>query len=63
MGINKQSDMESNLQIGPTDQGMVRIYVSTGKVEIPMDFDPDEADEIAEEIKASAAAARGITKK
>ncbi|MGB1829781.1 MAG: DUF6324 family protein, partial [Paracoccaceae bacterium] len=24
MGINKQSDMESNLQIGPTDQGMVR---------------------------------------
>ncbi len=62
-GINKQSDMESNLQIGPTDQGMVRIYVSAGKVEIPMDFDPDEADEIAEEIKASAAAARGITKK
>ena len=27
------------------------------------DFDPDEADEIAEEMKASAAAARGITKK
>ena len=23
MGINKQSDMESNLQIGPTDQGTV----------------------------------------
>jgi len=55
--------MESNLQIGPTDQGMVRIYVSAGALEIPMDFDPDEADEIAEEIKASAAAARGITKK
>ena len=27
MGINKQSDLEANLQIGPTDRGMVRIYV------------------------------------
>ena len=63
MGINKQSDIESNLQIGPTDQGMVRIYVSAGAMEIPMDFDPDEADEIAEEIKASALTARGIRKK
>ena len=63
MGINKQSDIESNLQIGPTDQGMVRIYVSAGTMEIPMDFDPDEADEIAEEIKASALTARGIRKK
>ena len=25
MGINKQSDIEANLQIGPTDIGMVRI--------------------------------------
>lgn len=63
MGINKQSDIESNLQIGPTDQGMVRIYVSAGTMEIPMDFDPGEADEIAEEIKASALTARRIRKK
>ena len=63
MGINKQSDIESNLQIGPTDQGMVRIYVSAATMEIPMDFDPNEADEIAEEIKASALKARGIKKK
>ena len=63
MGINKQSDIESNLQIGPTDKGMVRIYVSAGAMEIPMDFDPDEADEIAAEIKASALTARGIRKK
>ena len=63
MGINKQSDIESNLQIGPTDQGMVRIYVSAGNLEIPMDFDPEEADEIADEIKASALTARGIRKK
>ena len=60
MGINKQSDMESNLQIGPTDQGMVRIYVTSGKMEIPMDFEPDEADEIAQELKSAAVAVRAI---
>ena len=60
MGINKQSDMEANLQIGPTDQGMVRIYVTSGKIEIPMDFVPDEADEIAEELKSAALAIRAI---
>ena len=60
MGINKQSDIESNLQIGPTDQGMVRIYVTSGKMEIPMDFDADEAEEIAEELKAAANAVRVI---
>ena len=38
-------------------------YVSAGTMEIPMDFDPNEADEIAEEIKASALTARGIRKK
>ena len=57
MGINKQSDIEANLQIGPTDQGMVRIYVEADGVEIPMDFEPDEAREIAEEIMAAAKAA------
>ena len=63
MGINKQSDIEANLQIGPTDIGMVRIYVSGGSTEIPMDFDPEEADEIAEEIKLAAQAARKLLKK
>ncbi len=57
MGINKESDIEANLQIGPTDAGMVRIYVEAKGVEIPMDFDPEEADEIADEIKAAAKAA------
>ena len=52
--------MEANLQIGPTDQGMVRIYVTSGKIEIPMDFVPDEADEIAEELKSAALAIRAI---
>ena len=63
MGIYKQSDIVANLQIGPTDIGMVRIYVSGGGSEIPMDFDPEEADEIAEEIKLAAQAARKLLKK
>ena len=59
MGINKESDIEANLQIGPTDQGMVRLYIQAGNVEIPMDFDPEEAEEIADEIRAAAKLARG----
>ncbi len=58
MGIDTESDIEANLQIGPTSFGMVRIYVEGGGVELPMDFDPDEADEIADEIKAAAQRAR-----
>ncbi|MEL6376230.1 MAG: DUF6324 family protein [Pseudomonadota bacterium] len=54
MGINTERDLEANLQIGPTDHGMVRLFIQAGKTEIPMDFDPDEAREIAEEILAAA---------
>mgnify|MGYP000354869963 CR=1 FL=1 len=43
MGINTEKDIEANLQIGPTDQGMVRIFVTAGDAEIPMDFEIDEA--------------------
>ena len=60
MGINNERDIEANLQIGPTDKGMVRIYIEANGVEIPMDFDPDEADEIADEVKAAARAARAV---
>ena len=60
MGINDERDIEANLQIGPTDHGMVRLFIDGTGVEIPMDFEPDEADEIAEEIKAAAAAARSM---
>ncbi len=62
MGINSEKDIEANLQIGPTSDGMVRIYVEAQGVEIPMDFDPEEAEEIAEEIRAAAARAKGATK-
>ncbi|MFY9209919.1 MAG: DUF6324 family protein [Aestuariivita sp.] len=60
MGINSQSDIEANLQIGPTDNGMVRLFIEATGVEIPMDFDPEEADEIAEEIRAAARVARSV---
>ncbi len=61
MGIDKQSDIAANIQIGPTDIGMVRIYIEAdGGVELPLDFDPDEADEIAEELRAAAEAARAM---
>ncbi|MCV6625323.1 MAG: DUF6324 family protein [Cellvibrionaceae bacterium] len=62
MGINTERDVEANLQIGPTDNGMVRIFVEAGGVEIPMDFDPEEATEIAEEIRAAAQAAEAMAK-
>ncbi len=60
MGINKESDIAANLQIGPTSMGMVRIYVEAEGVDLPLDFDPDEADEIAEELRGAAQAARAL---
>ena len=61
MGINKESDIAANLQIGPTSAGMVRIYVEGDGIELPLDFDPDEAEEIAEELRAAAEAARSMS--
>lgn len=63
MSIDKESDVTANLQIGPTSLGMVRIYVEGAGYEIPMDFDPEEAEEIADEIKAAAARARAMADK
>ncbi|NJM83393.1 MAG: hypothetical protein HC844_13705 [Tabrizicola sp.] len=61
MSIDKQSEIAANLQIGPTDRGMVRIYVEAeGGIELPLDFDPEEAEEIAEELRAAAEAARAM---
>ena len=57
MGIDTERDIEANLQIGPTNTGMVRIFVEAEGAEIPMDFTPDDAIEIAEEIMAAAARA------
>jgi ArsR family metal-binding transcriptional regulator len=61
MGINNPSDIAANIQIGPTDTGMVRIYIEAeGGIELPLDFDPEEAEEIAEELRAAAEAARAM---
>lgn len=63
MGINTERDIEASLQIGPTTEGMVRLFVEGEGIEIPMDFDPEEAEEIAEEIRAAAARARAMARK
>lgn len=60
MGIDTERDIEANLQIGPTNKGMVRIFVEADGAEIPMDFTPDDAEEIAEEIVAAANRARAM---
>ena len=61
MGIDQQSDVSANIQIGPTDQGMVRIYIEADDgTELPMDFDPEEALDIAEELRAAAEAVRAM---
>lgn len=59
MSIDKESDIAANLQIGPTTLGMVRIYVEAEGVDLPLDFEPEEAEEIAEELLAAAKLARG----
>ena len=62
LGIDKQSDLAANIQIGPTNLGMVRIYIEAeGGIDLPLDFDPEEADEIAEELRAAAVAARAMS--
>ncbi|HBV55656.1 MAG TPA: hypothetical protein DEF12_11570 [Rhodobacteraceae bacterium] len=61
MGINSERDVEANLQIGPTDRGMVRLFIEAQGIEVPMDFEPEEAEEIAEEIMAAAQAARAVS--
>jgi len=63
MGINSESDIAANIQIGPTDQGMVRLYVEAAGVDLPLDFDADEAEEIAEELRAAAAQARVVAER
>ena len=63
MGIDNERDITANLQIGPTSDGMVRIFIEGDGVEIPMDFDPEEAEEIADEIRAAAGRARAMASK
>ncbi len=63
MGINRESEVAANLQIGPTSLGMVRLFIDAGEIELPLDFEPEEAEEIAEELRAAAARARAMNAK
>lgn len=57
-GINKETDESGEIQIGPTSEGMVRLYFRTSQFDLPMDFMPEEAEEIAAEIVEAANIAR-----
>lgn len=48
----------ADLRIGPTDRGRVRLHLTGEGFDLPVDFDPDEAEAIAAELRAAAAAAR-----
>lgn len=63
MGINSSNDIIADLQLGSTSDGLVRIYVIGEEVDLPMDFEPDEAREIAAELLAAADEAEQIAKK
>lgn len=54
MSINSESDIITNMQIGPTSEGMVRIYIEAEGIDLPMDFTAEEALEIAEELTVAA---------
>lgn len=61
MGIDSESSTAANLVIGPTSLGMVRIYVEAEGIDLPMDFEPEEALEIADELRAAAEKATAMT--
>ncbi len=53
------TDIQADLQVGPTENGMVRILITVDGAEIPLDFYPDEAEEIATELRAAASQITG----
>jgi hypothetical protein len=63
MGIDDESDVAATLQIGPTSEGMVRVYVEGEGFSLPLDFEPEEAEEIADELRGAAERARAAQRK
>ena len=49
MGINSKHNKETDLQVGPTTEGMVRLFIQNEEISLPIDFNPDDAIEIANE--------------
>ncbi len=62
VGINDKSEVIADLQIGSTSEGNVRLYISGKDFSIPLDFSPDEADDIAAELKDASKKARKTKK-
>ena len=62
VGINDKSEVIADLQIGSTSQGNVRLYISGKDFSIPLDFSPDEAEDIATELKDASKRARKTKK-
>lgn len=63
MGLNTQSDRGADLTIGPTDRGMVRIFISGEGIDLPLDFSPADARQIAGELMAAAKIAGSRSKR
>ncbi len=62
MAREDDSDIAADLRVAPTTLGMVRIHITAEDgTDLPMDFDPEEAEEIAEELRAAAEAARAMS--
>ena len=62
VGINDKSEIVADLQIGSTSDGNVRLYISGKDFSIPLDFSPDEAEDIATELKDASKRARKTKK-
>ncbi len=56
------ADEAGAVQIGPTDQAMVRIILTTQNGVFELDFPPEEAREIAQELVAAAEIAEAATR-
>jgi hypothetical protein len=63
MGINTPNNKPSDLQVGPTSDGMVRIHIFNEDISLPIDFLPEDANDIAEEILAASRMALSVKKK
>ena len=55
-GAEHMATLVKELRQGATNA----IFVAAGEIELPLDFEPDEAEEIAEELRAAAARARAV---
>lgn len=58
-----RDDEAGAVQIGPTDTGMVRLIVTTRQGVFELDFEPDEAREIAAELGSAADISEGARAK